>query len=170
MYLAQKPIDDLKRIEMTAALQLQSNTEEEIILQAIKVNFEVVQTFVMKNTNLIDDIDLCRIRSKYIEDGDVPYCRMCDPDALPTTTQYVNTQELAENITLKCVEDPSVLDLLTDVVLTTGENIFKEMFSWSTNLLRYAVIIIIAIIIIVASGFFYNKFVAKRTNVIFPIE
>lgn len=134
--------------------------------EIVTTKFDQLKTFWAKS---IDDgsaksltINPCSVKHPDIENGIIPPCRMCDTTASPTSTKYIDASQLAYNITFQCVPNPSLLDTITDVVATTGVDIFKEIKSTISGSFKYIglgllLLTIIAIIVFCAFKFFGTK-------------
>lgn len=98
------------------------------------------------------------------ENGQVPPCRCCDTTADPRTTAFANPKNLGANISMKCVTDATILDVIGDIVTTTGENLLDG----ATSLIKYlgiaAAVIVLLIIIVFVGKIFINMFSKKQTN------
>lgn len=88
-------------LRSTADSKLSMDTEYHKITEFFKDRHE--------RFNVIDPCDA------NIENGDIPFCRICHPSADPKSMRQINSDQLAENMTMKCVSDPSLIDLLTDM-------------------------------------------------------
>ena len=69
--------------------------------------------------------DICTIKQNNVENGEIPFCRMCDPMVRPNSTKYIDSTMYNNNITFKCVQKPSIIDVITDASLATGINLFE---------------------------------------------
>lgn len=110
----------------------------------LQVKYLLVSKFMENNGGEIS-VDTCVVAHEGIEEGIVPVCRMCDPGANPNSTEYLDAKQLADNITFKCIKDPSVLEVITDVAKTTGVELFNfAKRTW--DFLKYGIIAILATI------------------------
>ena len=71
--------------------------------------------------------NICTIKSGQVENGKIPFCRMCDPMFPPVHTEYIDSTMYNDNITFKCVQNPSLIDVITDASLATGLNLFDAI-------------------------------------------
>lgn len=151
-----RPTDDnlLKGLLIALNIEVLPSTDE--IPNIIKTKFDVLDTFTKEHLNEMKTMNLCA-HDLGVESNKIPYCRMCDPQALPSNTTFVNTDGLSSNMTFHGVEDPNVLDLLSDVVTSTGKNIFDNVFSFGWSILKYGVWLLLALVIIAVYVFFYKK-------------
>lgn len=100
----------------------------------------------MKNRPVLN---VCGIKSNDVEGGNIPACRMCSPSDDPTSTTFIDPSQFGSNITFHCSINPSILDTINDVVVTTGENIWGGITGNILGPLKRG-LIIIAIIAVVA--------------------
>lgn len=108
----------------------------------------------------LPQVNICGERHEYYENGVIPPCRMCDPTALPNSTQYINPAQYGKNITFRCITNPSVLDVITDTADAIGQNLLDFGFYIGTTLKWagiLAIIVIVAMILLSA----YNTFIAR---------
>lgn len=136
----------------------------------VKDKIQQLDTFTKVNIDKMKTMNMCAVHTD-IESGKLPYCRMCDPVAHPSSTNFVNVNGLSSNMTLHCVEDPSVLELLSDIVATTGKNIYESALSIGSiipKVLKYGGwFILLAIIIAVVSFVYLNFFRHSKTEKVF---
>jgi len=93
---------------------------------------------------------VCETKHLGIENGVVPPCRMCSSSADPISTQYIDSTKYADNITFHCVADPSILDTITDVVVSTGANLLDGVGNTIGRMFkRLGILAFIAVVIIV---------------------
>lgn len=100
-------------------------------------------------------IKYCEVVHSDIEGGRVPPCRMCDPAADPTSTTFIDPEQLSESVTFHCETNPTVLSLLADVAKNTARDVLEGLGSGLTALLKplgilALVLLVLAIVISVA--------------------
>jgi len=94
-------------------------------------------------------ISPCLLKHPSIENGIIPTCRMCDVTADPLSTEYLDPKQVADNITFKCVQNQSILNTVTDVIVSTGVNWLSFVGgNILYNIFKYIGIIAIILIII----------------------
>lgn len=106
---------------------------------------------------------VCGITNDAVENGVVPPCRMCDPTANPVSTTFIDPEQLGENITFQCVTNPSVLDTISDVVVSTGHNLWDGVFTLASGTLKQiGIIAAIVLVLLVLITFIARMLTAKR--------
>lgn len=100
-----------------------------------------------------------------IDNGNIPACRACNVYAEVNSSEYFDADSIAENITLKCVENSSVLEALVDAAVSLGMNIISELGGFlgiSGTTIKY---IIYGFLILVLLFILYKVFSAfKKKN------
>src|SRR5699024_2949517 len=82
------------------------------------------------------------------ENSKVPPCRTCNLSADPLTTEFANANFLGENVSLQCVQGSTVLDVIGDILTTTGTNLLDGVSS-ILKYLGYGALALIIIVVIV---------------------
>lgn len=120
---------------------------------------DAITEYLKTSTNVLPTISPCKVSSKYYEGGVIPPCRMCDPSASPLSTTFVDPKQYAENITFKCVPTASYLDVISDIIHTTGKDLFGSNLSGNIKKIGIwvAVIFVLLVIISVAIKLFRRK-------------
>lgn len=91
--------------------------------------FQEIFTYIMANIDGIsagNNKPICELSAVADTNGKVPLCRMCDPGASPLSTEFVDTNSLADNITFEC-RNPTILDTIVDVAKSTGLDLLKSI-------------------------------------------
>lgn len=110
---------------------------------------------------------VCDVKNSHIESGKVPYCRMCDPKADPRSTRFAELDRYYEDVTFTCVENPSILDVMTDAAFSTGLDLWNGIsttFTTIVNVLKYGAIAAFVLIVLLALYFIVTKVFAARRN------
>lgn len=90
---------------------------------------------------------------------EVSPCRMCDTTADPKSSLYLDESQIdAENVTFKCVTDPSVLDLIGDIFTTTGENLLKIL----PNVKKIGIYVLVAVAILAIISLIVKFIMTRR--------
>lgn len=152
MTLANRPNDDTHKISVCEAAGIQPSEMSNKLTTIIDSKFPEVSAVIKK---IAGDIPTspCTITHPQIDNGVVPACRMCSPTASPTSTEFIDPQQYGDNITFVCRSNPSILDTITDVALSTGKNLFDGIGSGLSSLLRpigIAAAVIVFVVVIVA--------------------
>lgn len=130
------------------------------INEVLTTKFMTLDSFWTSQKGTPDGLNLqispCSLKNQNIENGIIPPCRLCDPTADPTSTKYINPNIIGDNITFQCVINPSILDTITDVVASTGIDLFGEISSTISGSFKYIgygvlVLAIIGIIVLVVT-------------------
>jgi hypothetical protein len=107
-------------------------------------------------------LQVCSIVNAQIENGKVPPCRMCSPSDNPSSTTFIDPSQYPENVTFECVVNPSILDTITDAVVSTGSNLWEGV---STSVLqpfkRFGIITVIILILVLVIWFVSKLFMKK---------
>lgn len=139
----------------------------------LRDKFDIIESFVRRSIgdgSLPIVADVCSLHHYYIEDNKIPYCRVCDSTADPKSTQFIDPKQLPENVTFKCVADPSLVDLLTDMAVTTGHNLWESVVSASSSVfkyLKYGALVTIILALVIAIYFIFSKFIVGSESTSF---
>lgn len=117
---------------------------------------------LVKNLEEKFPVKTCSITNDGIEDNKVPPCRLCSPTTNPTSTEFIDPAQYADNVTYKCVPEPTILDVITDAAIATGIDLFdvisKSIFQLLKPILILgAILLFIAIIIYVVFKAISNR-------------
>lgn len=164
MIISKLSDDAQMKKDCAAAVGILPNKFEESLKLILDTRFDKLDKFVKSLKNpYINQSDICKLIHKDVEDGKIPPCRACDPTANPNSTTFIDSSLLPINYTLKCESNPSILDTLTDVFISTGKNIFDigNTASGSIKKLGLFAIIILFLVAIIAA---IIKLVPKNKN------
>lgn len=109
--------------------------------------------------------------------GDAPprTCISCDPSALPTSFDFVDSKGLAANMTLKCVTDSTLLKTLVDLTTSLGIEAFDDAkagisgnLDWLKKYSIMAVIVVVLAAIVTIALKFYKNRTTQIVNRIMP--
>jgi hypothetical protein len=151
MYIANLPNSDALKINVATAVGFSADKLRDKLTEIIDTKFKEASTVIRNET--IPSFEPCSVTHPDIDNGKVPPCRMCSTSALPTSTQYIDPKDLATNVALQCVTNPSVLDVVADTFVNTGKNLLEGIAGGLTTLLRpllIAAAIIAVVVIIIA--------------------
>lgn len=125
MSIAKLANDNETKIKVATAVGKTAAEFESSLPNILSTKFpELTQSINSLTSSPINLVDICKLTHAQIENGVIPPCRVCDPEANPISTTYVDSSQLPINFTFKCVTNPSILDVITDIFKTTGKNIF----------------------------------------------
>lgn len=170
MYIVSLSDDDRMKLEMARHLDVRVEDLEKETSNLIKNKYTIIDSVVSQNRSqipLLGKSIICDLKHPEFENGEIPYCRMCDSTVDPKSTRFIDPKQLADNVTFKCVSDPSLVDLLTDMAISTGQNLWDGITSVSASIFKYAkYIAVVAIIValVIAIYFIFSKFVLNRTS------
>ena len=164
MRIAELPNDDQRKIDVANAANVSPNELEDRLGSLMISKYEAMVSVVKSMTDK-PSLEYCKIFNTNIENGKIPTCRMCDTSADPISTRFLNPDQLADNITFRCIEEPTVLSVITDAAITTGKNLFDGVTGIvsgaSGSLQGFGIILIIGAILVLAFIIIY-KFVIKK--------
>lgn len=101
----------------------------------LETKFHVIQNYIETNVKTLHGIfeNPCIGTHRDIESGKMPFCRVCDQTADPRSTRFVYPKLVSDKVTFKCVADPSLVDLFTDMAVSTGQNLWNGIVSVSST-------------------------------------
>lgn len=161
MAIAELDDSDQRKIDVaTAAGAVVSSLKQDLAI-VIDKSYEKVSA-VVAAMHSKPTVNVCSIVHPAIENGKVPPCRMCSPSDNPTSTTFIDPSQYAENITFRCVVNPSVLDTITDAVVNTGANLWQGVNSTIFGSIKrfgiiFAILLILVLVIWFASRLFGKK-------------
>lgn len=149
---------DLAKVIAKAA-DIKPNEISSRLKYILDSKFSDVSNALSENTALLPkQLDLCSLQHPSVEEGKVPPCRLCSPTAAPTSTQYVDMSQYADNITFQCVETATAVDILSDIVNKTGKNIFGAV-SWFSGKIKTIIIVVSVIFTVIVFVYIMFNFV-----------
>lgn len=160
---------DVDKLNLSRALGVSVDALIKNKASILNTKFENINNFVKTYTGN-SNVNVCK-QNADIDGGKVPYCRMCDPSADPRSTQYIDTSSFIwENVTFKCIENPTVLELMSDVVHSTGTNLWEAITSVPSTLFKtFKYVGIFTALALICSVIYliYRKFIFKTVNPIY---
>lgn len=163
MVIAEKSDTDAQKIGLAAAAGSPVADLRKNLATLIDNKYEAMHDYV-KTLNPVPTYAPCTPKHPDIEGGVVPPCRACSPTANPTSTQYIDAEMYADNITFQCVENPSILETITDAVISTGEDLWQGVRGGITSLVKNIGIIALVLFAVVALGAFLLNVIRNRRN------
>ncbi|ATZ81487.1 ODV-E56-2 [Drosophila innubila nudivirus] len=115
----------------------------------IDEQFNELYTLLQDSRDNIPEFEICVIKNTNIENGVVPTCRLCSPDAKPLTTAYLDPNQYDENVTFQCINDPSLLDLISDIEFSTKLTLLPKSSSIQKSKINYIVWVVCAIVVLI---------------------
>lgn len=160
---------DVNKLNLAIALRVSVDTMINDKAKILETKFEAINDFV-KTYTANGTVDICKPNS-LIDNGKVPYCRMCDTSANPRSTLYIDTSSMVgENVTFKCIENPTVIELMSDVVESTGKNLWEGITSLPSTMFKtfkYVGIFTALALVFSLIYFIYRKFAHSTVNPIY---
>lgn len=141
--------NELKRL-VCAAANVDPSTMKTDLAKIIDNSYKVVSDVILANRDKIPKFNPCSDSHPDVEKGVIPICRMCSPDADPLSTKYIDPAQYADNVSFECVENPSLLDVVSDFFITTGSNILNGITSTLWTLLKPIIFIVGALAVLLA--------------------
>lgn len=118
-------------------------TDQFDLMKLLENNFDDISKYFQDPNNRLQ-LEPCSLTDNRIEGAGREICRMCDPAANPKSTAFINPMQYAENITFVCVANPNVLDVISDIVVTTGVNLWDTVsFPGVLRTFKYVVLAIL---------------------------
>lgn len=175
MALCELKNDDILKLEAARVVNVEVETFVPEKIEFIIENcYEIFGTYLdtltdkEKKQKFIDLVNNkeCKIKNDKWENGVIPECRMCDTSADPTSTMFLSPKFFADNITVQCVNDVSIIDLFSDIGNTLGNVIFEGLSGLGSFFKKIALYAVILFIIIVIIFFGYKFYENKKTTTI----
>lgn len=164
MYLANAPDTDPNKIAIATVTGVPVSQLDSQLANIIDNHYPAVVDAIEKmGTERPNTFSICGITNKSVEGGVVPPCRMCDPTANPVSTSFIDPAQYGDNITFHCVTDPSILDTISDTVVSTGKNLWDGVATVvSGSLKQIGIIAAIILGVLVLVMFIARMFTKKR--------
>lgn len=168
MSIVEKPDQDSVKIRLasdmgTTLSVLNDNPQSLLDTQYPKLK-TWIERAVSENSELLVK-KVCDVKNPHIESGKVPYCRMCDPKADPRSTQFAELDRYYDDVTFTCVENPSILDVMTDAAFSTGRDLWNGIsstFNTVVKVLKYGAIAAFVLIVLLALYFIVTRVFAQH--------
>lgn len=163
MAAADLPDTDQRKIELCTGFNVSPSELKKKLASVIDSQFATASSII---TNMQADPkkritpNICTIVHPDIEGGKIPSCRMCSPTDNPVSTTYIDATQYGENITFQCVDKPSILDTISDVVVTTGKDIWQGVSGGLGSALRILLIVLgvfLGLLVILGLGVKYLR-------------
>lgn len=129
-------------------MEIEPNAMYEKLPSLITEKYEKMNTYV-KDINPKPNIDLCNIKHPGIEKGIVPPCRMCSSTSNPISTMFIDPNLFSDNLSFKCIENPSILEVVADAGGSIGKDLLDGLNNIFLKPLKYIGIGVIIILVLV---------------------
>lgn len=149
MKVVTMPDTDPLKMKLADATGIEVDKLSDNIGKLIDKFYEKVYETIEANKNEIPKYNVCELKNPNIENGIVPPCRICSPSDNPIATTYIDPKDYGDNITFQCVDNPSMLSIITDAAKTTGKDLFAGITSTLFTILKPFVIVLVIIIFII---------------------
>lgn len=137
------------KIEVAKIGNVSVNEVQKFLDIIIDDEFNELYTLLQNSRENIPAFEICVVKNTNIENGVVPTCRLCSPDAQPLTTAYLDPNQYAENITFQCINDPSLIDLISDIEISTKLTLLPKSPSVQKSKINYIVWVVCTIVILI---------------------
>lgn len=163
MWVAKQTDDMIEKVNLCKSLGIEPNELYNKLPTLLQEKFDIFSEHLSKI--MMNPIDICRVSHDGIENGQLnsSRCRMCDPSADPKSPQYIDSNQYGENITFKCIENPTLLDLFSDIYNATGQKLIDFTKSSIKIIKTISIIAIITIILLILLNIF-SKIPKKNTS------
>lgn len=131
--------DNLNETKIKFANKLNTPVEKlyDNLPYLLSSQFPKIEEFTKNIKSII--VDICNISHPGIENGKIPFCRACSSSASPQSTTFIDSSLFGKNITFECVQNPSILNVITEVMKETGINLLDGINEIG-KVLKYSVI------------------------------
>lgn len=154
IHLASLPDGDPDKIALATAVGVEPSRLSSQLANVVDNHYSAATAAVAKmGANVFNAVSVCGARHEAIEGGIVPPCRMCDPTADPVSTSFIDPALYGDNITFQCVTNPSLLDTIADIVVSTGHDVWtgvSNVLSWSLKQMGIVAAAIVIVLILVS--------------------
>lgn len=105
-----------------------------------------------------------------IENGEIPECRCCVGAAASNSTEYVDTSDLADNFTLSCITNSTIIDTIVDIGVNLPNNIWQQIKNiLGLNSGTFTTIITVFVVVLLAIVLFSIWGRVKPTKKVAPV-
>lgn len=166
MHLATAADSDVNKIAIARATNVPVNDLNARLAYIIDNHYPAVADAIKKmGAQRPKAFSICGVKNDAVEGGVVPPCRMCDPTADPISTTFIDPAQYGDNITFLCVTDPSILDTISDTVVSTGKNLWDGVSTVvSGSLKQIGIIAALVLVVLVLVTIISRAFTKKRSE------
>lgn len=144
------------KIDAANKLNIPVDQLESKLSELIDTRYSDLIQFV-NNLKTIPQFSVCEVKNDKVEGGRIPPCRMCNASANPTSTEYIDPNIMGTNFTFQCISNPSILDIITEAVIASGQQLFdigKNIF----NTIKWGAFIVLAVIVFIVILYIISLF------------
>lgn len=164
MVVVAMPDTDALKIKLATATGIAVDELEDNITKIIDTKYEKIYETIHANKDEIPKFNICDIKNDKVEGGLIPPCRLCSPSDNPISTTFIDPKDYADNITFQCVDNPSILSVISDAAKTTGKDLFAGISNTLFSILKPFIIAMVAIVFIIVLISFIIKYAQNSTN------
>lgn len=156
-------LDDtnVDKVEISKLTGIAVNEMNDKLATLIDQHFEKISTYI-DGMSTKPVVDVCKITHPSIEDGTIPNCRLCVPSANPTSTRYIDPTQYADNVTFECVDQPTIIDTIADIVVSTGKNLWDGVTGSLSGVLKPILIAVGVILVLIIIISIITRFMPKK--------
>lgn len=128
--------------DLATFLDYDATTLKDNVGNIIKDKYALLTDFVENTKNkgrvleVLGSRRVCELSHPQVEDGVIPVCRMCSSTDKETSTTYLDQSLIPDNVSFKCIENPSIADVLGDLMKNTSVEIINTVTSGFAHLLK----------------------------------
>ncbi|MCJ7482801.1 MAG: hypothetical protein MUO31_07535, partial [Thermodesulfovibrionales bacterium] len=108
-----------------------------------------------------------------INGGNAPFCASCNSSANVTSPEYFEAELLADNISLLCVTNGSILDTLVDIGVGIGVDLLAPFSGFSNSLsgnLTFLIWLILIVFLTVLAAALYSRVAKPKKQQVQVVE
>lgn len=126
-----------------------------------------VSRVIAENSKVLPTIELCTLTHPAVENGKVMPCRMCSSTVDPKSTMYLDPSQYGDNFSFICNSDPTMLDVVADIILSTGKNILEGVSTTFMYILKPFLIVVMALLgLVIVIGMVRRMFANREGAVL----
>lgn len=119
MHLINNDNDNEMKQNFATALGVRAEALKEQFTTLFETKYPIIYEFINNWSNK-PQILPCNVQTEGFYKISMQQCRMCDLFADPTSIEYIDPRQIPKNTTLKCVDSPTLIDVIVDVEMSTG--------------------------------------------------
>lgn len=144
--------------------ELSAKLPDIVDTQFAKASETIAEMQATKDQRIVPNI--CGVTHPQIESGKVPECRMCSPSDNPLSTTFIDQSQYADNITFRCVTNPSILDTIADATISTGKNLWEGVTSGLSSAIKTLLVVVGVVLgLLVLLGLALRFLMSRRDGV-----
>lgn len=152
------------KIKVANAANMKVEDLRDNLSKAIDNSYNALYTLIISEQKNLPPINVCAERNKTIEGGVIPACRLCSPTANPLSTQYIDPALYGDNITFQCVENPSILNTITDAAISTGKNLLDGIGTGLKTVVKPLIYVLLVIVVLMVVIFVLSRLIRNQSS------